>query len=482
MCSGPTRIKDVFKYINTFVSCFVFLFGIIGNVTLLRIIKAHKCMRNGPNILIASLALGDLVHIVIDIPVNVYKLLAVDWPFGVTLCKLIPFVQKTTVGITVLSLCALSIDRYRVVASRSLIKALGLPKWTAFKLVLIWTVSTLLAVPEAVAFDLITMDYKGERLRICLLHPVQSSQFMKFYKAAKDWWLFGFYFLVPLACTAVFYGRMSWEMLRGGGQRTEMNYHLKQRREAARAVFCLVLAFAVCWFPLHLSRILKLTIYDEKDPGRCDLLSTFLVLDYLGINMASLNSCINPIALYAASKRFKKHFQSSLCCWRSSPGLDVPDETQDFLRPEDLLPAVDLLKKNVPGKARMTFFSWTLQWNLFNIRYGPSCRPELREMRGIVCYYLFATLHCKHWLWDVSLGDSSRQRVTGPPRNTQASRGKKAERTPGCGRRRMIRAASPSPSWSRARGSSRLSFRRSIHHTAAGTRQIGDGDASPSRR
>ncbi|KAI4889639.1 hypothetical protein NFI96_020108, partial [Prochilodus magdalenae] len=409
MCSGPTRVKDVFKYINTFVSCFVFLFGIVGNVTLLRIIKAHKCMRNGPNILIASLALGDLVHIVIDIPINVYKLLAVDWPFGVMLCKLVPFIQKTSVGITVLSLCALSIDRYRVVASRSLIKALGLPKWTVFKLGLIWTISTLLAVPEAVAFDLITMDYKEERLRICLLHPVQSSQFMKFYKAAKDWWLFGFYFLMPLACTAVFYGRMSWEMLKGGVQGSEMNYHLKQRREAARAVFCLVLAFAICWFPLHLSRILKLTIYDEKDPGRCDLLSAFLVLDYVGINMASLNSCINPIALYAVSKRFKKHFQSQLQI--APPGVTLHPKTVvqvkgRFLkpayvsRPEDLLITIDMLKKNAP---------------VF-LAYVQCCRTGLKKMRGIVYYYFFGTIHCKHWLRDMSLGDFTRQRVTGPPR------------------------------------------------------------------
>lgn len=39
------------------------------------------------------------------------QLLAEDWPFGVTLCKMVPFVQKASVGITVLSLCALSIDR-----------------------------------------------------------------------------------------------------------------------------------------------------------------------------------------------------------------------------------------------------------------------------------------------------------------------------------------------------------------------------------
>lgn len=37
--------------------------------------------------------------------------------------------------------------------------------------------------------------------------------------------------------------------------------------------------------------------------------SFFLVLDYIGINMASVNSCINPIALYMVSKRFKNCFR-----------------------------------------------------------------------------------------------------------------------------------------------------------------------------
>lgn len=76
MCSGPTRIKVVFKYINTLVSCFVFITGMTGNLALLRIIYENKGMRSGPNILIASLALGDLVHVVIAIPVNAYKVSA----------------------------------------------------------------------------------------------------------------------------------------------------------------------------------------------------------------------------------------------------------------------------------------------------------------------------------------------------------------------------------------------------------------------
>lgn len=44
-------------------------------------------------------------------PAVLPQLLAKDWPFGVQVCKLVPFIQKASVGITVLSLCALSIDR-----------------------------------------------------------------------------------------------------------------------------------------------------------------------------------------------------------------------------------------------------------------------------------------------------------------------------------------------------------------------------------
>ncbi|XP_068591480.1 endothelin receptor type B [Cebidichthys violaceus] len=323
MCLESAGIKDAFKYVHTVVSVVVFVVGIVGNAALLKIIYVNKCMRSGPNILIASLALGDLIHIVIDIPINAYRLMAEDWPFGLLLCKLVPFIQKTSVGITVLSLCALSVDRYRAVVSWNRIKGIGVPVWTAIEISLIWVISILLAVPEVVGFDMITMNYKDKHLRICLLHPMQTSPFMQFYKSAKDWWLFGFYFCMPLAWTAVFYTLMTRKMLRN--TKNTISDHTKQRREVAKTVFCLVTVFALCWLPLYLSRILKSTIYDEKDPDRCQLLSVFLVLDYFGINMASLNSCINPIALYTVSKRFKRCFKACLCSWC----LPLQDVTHD---------------------------------------------------------------------------------------------------------------------------------------------------------
>ncbi|XP_060887526.1 endothelin-1 receptor-like isoform X1 [Labrus mixtus] len=325
-CLEATSIKTAFKYINTVLSCVIFAVGIIGNATLLRIICQNKSMRNGPNLLIASLALGDLIYIAIDIPINVYKLLAMRWPFadsvfGLFLCKLFPFLQKASVGITVLNLCALSVDRYRAVASWSRVQGTGVPTVTAVEIVVIWLLSLLLAVPEAIGFNMVTFDYKNVTMTTCMLQP--TTPFMTFYRDAKDWWLFGFYFCVPLTCSAVFYGLMTCEMLRHqkGSLRIALSEHLKQRREVAKAVFCLVLIFALCWFPLHLSRLLKRTVYKPHDAHRCELLNFLLVLDYFSINMATINSCINPIILFFVSKKFKNCFKSCLCCWCYSGSL-----------------------------------------------------------------------------------------------------------------------------------------------------------------
>nr|8HCQ_R Chain R, Endothelin-1 receptor,Oplophorus-luciferin 2-monooxygenase catalytic subunit chimera [Homo sapiens] len=318
-CPQQTKITSAFKYINTVISCTIFIVGMVGNATLLRIIYQNKCMRNGPNALIASLALGDLIYVVIDLPINVFKLLAGRWPFdhndfGVFLCKLFPFLQKSSVGITVLNLCALSVDRYRAVASWSRVQGIGIPLVTAIEIVSIWILSFILAIPEAIGFVMVPFEYRGEQHKTCMLNA--TSKFMEFYQDVKDWWLFGFYFCMPLVCTAIFYTLMTCEMLnrRNGSLRIALSEHLKQRREVAKTVFCLVVIFALCWFPLHLSRILKKTVYNEMDKNRCELLSFLLLMDYIGINLATMNSCINPIALYFVSKKFKNCFQSCLCC------------------------------------------------------------------------------------------------------------------------------------------------------------------------
>lgn len=55
----------------------------------------------------------------------------------------------------------------------------------------------------------------------------------------------------------------------------------------------------------------KVTEYISPAAFFCPF-SFLLVLDYIGINMASLNSCINPVALYFVSGKFKNCFKVRL--------------------------------------------------------------------------------------------------------------------------------------------------------------------------
>lgn len=89
----------------------IILIGLIGNITLIKIFCTVKSMRNVPNLFISSLALGDLLLLVTCVPVDASRYLADEWLFGRIGCKLIPFIQLTSVGVSVFTLTALSADR-----------------------------------------------------------------------------------------------------------------------------------------------------------------------------------------------------------------------------------------------------------------------------------------------------------------------------------------------------------------------------------
>ncbi|OBS65971.1 hypothetical protein A6R68_05489, partial [Neotoma lepida] len=62
-----------------------------------------------------------------------------------------------------------------------------------------------------------------------LLQKYMAQSKWKFYQDVKDWWLFGFYFCMPLVCTAIFYTLLTCEMLnrRNGSLRIALSEHLK---------------------------------------------------------------------------------------------------------------------------------------------------------------------------------------------------------------------------------------------------------------
>ena len=72
-------------------------------------------MRNVPNTLIVSLSLGDVMLILVSVPLTSTLYTFTSWPYGAVACKLNHFLQTWSLGVSVFTLTTLSLDRYLVI-------------------------------------------------------------------------------------------------------------------------------------------------------------------------------------------------------------------------------------------------------------------------------------------------------------------------------------------------------------------------------
>lgn len=69
--------------------------------------------------------------------------------------------------------------RYRAVASWSRVQGVGIPLFTIIEIVSIWVLSLVLAVPEAIGFDIVPFTYRNDTYRTCMLNPKTDFMMVK---------------------------------------------------------------------------------------------------------------------------------------------------------------------------------------------------------------------------------------------------------------------------------------------------------------
>ena len=182
----------------------IFIVGVVGNGTLILTVLKNKTMRNAPNIFIVSLALGDLLLILVSVPFTATIYTFTEWPYGETLCKLNEFLQALSLGVSVFTLTVLSADRYVAIVDPMKRHRTSSMAETLAIAGVVWLVSTGLAVLELVAAHIAT-PY-GKNIPLCELHPASwPAWYPKFHTVFR----FIVYFAVPILTIGVFYTLMA---------------------------------------------------------------------------------------------------------------------------------------------------------------------------------------------------------------------------------------------------------------------------------
>lgn len=195
MASTAVEEPSALKWIRNSLYVLIFLCGTFGNALVILAYRNPR-MRSVTNLFIANLAVADLTVALINVPVNITISVIPfhHWPFGLALCKLIPFLSGVSVFSSVGTLIAISVDRYRAIVHPLLPRIRTRHAITI--IASIWIVAFVYPVPLLVFTKLVKLDETD----LCIEHWPSVEG-----RRAYTILVFVALYLIPLTAISVLY-------------------------------------------------------------------------------------------------------------------------------------------------------------------------------------------------------------------------------------------------------------------------------------
>ncbi|XP_043672319.1 tachykinin-like peptides receptor 86C isoform X1 [Vespula pensylvanica] len=270
---------------------------------------AHRRMRTVTNYFLVNLSLADLMMSLLNCAFNFIFLLNSSWPFGAIYCTINNFVAHVTVASSVFTLVVISFDRYMAIMHP--LKRHMSRRRTILTLILIWSVSSILASPNLLYSTTKQKRYLNGKTRIsCYLAWPDGG-----YLSSRTGYFYNILFLsmtylIPIVVMAICYtlmGRKLWGSKFIGELTHNQKESMKSKRKVVKMFISIVTIFAICWFPYQGFFIF---VYHYKE----FIQSSYVQHVYLSFYwLAMSNSMVNPIIYYWMNNRFRVYFQLIIC-------------------------------------------------------------------------------------------------------------------------------------------------------------------------
>ena len=116
--TATTEDEDFYRHLITIIAySLIILISLCGNSLVLKMILTKKKLQTTTNILIAWLAVADLLTTTLNIPFNVTRFIYMNYPFPSLFCKLVPFIQVMCVYVSTFTMGVIAVHRYMTVTS-----------------------------------------------------------------------------------------------------------------------------------------------------------------------------------------------------------------------------------------------------------------------------------------------------------------------------------------------------------------------------
>ncbi|XP_034441377.1 G-protein coupled receptor 37-like 1 [Hippoglossus hippoglossus] len=360
----PVSDGAYWAYAIMLLALVLFATGIVGNLALMCIVWHNFYLKSAWNCVLAGMALCDFLVLFFCLPVVVFHELTLKRLLGDLSCRLVPYLEVTSLGVATFSLCALSIDRFHAATGPGPLQSPKVEPCQSIlsKLAVIWVGSMVLAAPELLLWQLLQETvslptlptdllqsqpagslmaaFRGRtdafKVDICVREPSAELpegiySLVLTYHEARMWWIFGCYLCLPLlftlACDLVTRQVLAQRLLqRPEGNKapgrcssssssscssTKKKPHVRQQRLRS-TVMALTILYITCNLP---ESICNITLAYISIPESAVLPAVVLpALSLIGQFLLFVRCSATPVLLLCLCRSLGQAFMDCCCC------------------------------------------------------------------------------------------------------------------------------------------------------------------------
>ncbi|KAM8954231.1 neuromedin-U receptor 1 [Pelodytes ibericus] len=318
---GPRRSNYIIPICVVYL--LIFVVGAVGNILTCIVIIKHKIMRTPTNYYLFSLAISDLLVLLLGMPLELYELWS-NYPFlfGKGGCSFKTLLFETVCFASILNVTALSVERYIAVVHPLRAKYVVTRNHAKRVIITVWVLSIVCSIPNTSLFGIFHLHVMG-------FGTVPGSAVCTL---VRPRWIYNliiqittiFFFFLPMGTISVLYLLIGLQLKRekmlqvleaksGGVGDSYQNVRLQQeksrRRQVTKMLFILVVVFGICWAPFHTERLMWSFIEMWTD----NMHQMFSFVHVISGMLFYLSSAVNPILYNLLSTRFREMFKEVMC-------------------------------------------------------------------------------------------------------------------------------------------------------------------------
>ncbi|XP_072174711.1 alpha-2B adrenergic receptor-like [Diadema setosum] len=135
------------RVIEAMILIVILVVAVSGNTLLWVVVLRHRSLKTESNALVLCLSAADLLVSVVSMPITTVTVVVGRWIFSDTLCIALGFISMCTFIGSVMSLAAISINRYVLIVHPSKFKRIYTKRNTGYFIFGVWCLAALLGLP-----------------------------------------------------------------------------------------------------------------------------------------------------------------------------------------------------------------------------------------------------------------------------------------------------------------------------------------------